>query len=386
MRALVFIACLLFGISASAQYQPRPKPPVSGAPSYSMPPGQIYVDLATMPQARIGYSTQRFRTTLTQPSFNAGAINTGSFRILCSVSHASFDDPIIYPGQSGRNHAHVFAGNTSTGGGTNPLTMASVGNSTCFGGTLNRSAYWFPALLDDATGEVLFPTTMNFYYKCAEAHSCNGIQWAPPNFRMITGKATNSNPANLPGRIECWKNGGPGNGGVFPGYTFDHIPTEAEAVAIGGCDELNFLIDFPQCWDGVNLDSPDHISHMKVVNYSLGCNDPGFPVLIPHITLNIHIPIDQAKLGRYRLASDQPRATATGLCATAAKNQCAGASMHSDWWNGWSTAVIPALGMSVTDAILTQCLSKNRTPVGNRDCQNHLIGAPNGDGIYYTLY
>jgi hypothetical protein len=385
MRALVFLVCLIFSTASIAQYQPRPKPPVSGAPSYSMPAGQIYENLDTLPQARFGYDAMRIRTTTDQPSFLAGPINTGAFRVNCSLSHMSFDDPIVYPGMSGRNHLHAFAGNTLTGGGSDPTKMATAGRSTCNGGLANRSAYWAPPLIDDRDGTVMVPGTMNFYYKCADSFSCNNIQWAPPNLRMIIGKATNADPSQLPGRVECYLNGSLCNGGVLPGYVFDHIPTEAEAIAIGGCDEINYFIEFYNCWDGVNLDSPDHISHMKRSTFGVGC-PATHPVLIPHITLNIHTKITQSNLAHYRLASDQPRATATGPCATAAKNYCAGASLHSDWWNGWSTAVVPALGMSVTDAILKECLSKNKVPTGNRDCHDNLLGAPNGDSIYYTLY
>ncbi|MEI6403953.1 MAG: hypothetical protein WCP59_17400, partial [Actinomycetota bacterium] len=38
----------------------------------------------------------------------------GQFVVECGFSHAGTDDPIVYPGQPGASHEHVFFGNTGT--------------------------------------------------------------------------------------------------------------------------------------------------------------------------------------------------------------------------------------------------------------------------------
>ena len=43
---------------------------------------------------------------------------------------------------------------------------------------------------------------------------------------------------------------------------FDHIPTQRGRRCCAPGTWLVMSVEFPQCWDGVNLDSPDHKSHM----------------------------------------------------------------------------------------------------------------------------
>ena len=101
------------------------------------------------------------KTTREQPA----ASDIGSFRTVCDYSHMSQDDPIVYPGQAGRSHLHTFFGNTSVAAGTTAAKLRTEGNSTCRGGTINRSAYWVPSMIDTADGTPLAPSSAMFYYK-----------------------------------------------------------------------------------------------------------------------------------------------------------------------------------------------------------------------------
>ena len=89
---------------------------------------------------------------------------SGNFRTICSFSHLSFDDPIVYPGQPGLSHLQMFFGNTLTDAYSTYQSLRTTGGGTCQGGPVNRSAYWAPALLN-AAGQVLVPDTMIVYYK-----------------------------------------------------------------------------------------------------------------------------------------------------------------------------------------------------------------------------
>ena len=82
---------------------------------------------------------------------------SGSFRTMCSLAKMAFDDPIVFPGQPGKSHLHMFFGNTAVSGNSTAASIKSTGNGTCKGGTLNRTAYWTPAMVDTKTGSVVMP-------------------------------------------------------------------------------------------------------------------------------------------------------------------------------------------------------------------------------------
>ena len=90
-------------------------------------------------------------------------------------------------------------------------------------------------------------------------------------------------------------------------------------------------VTFPQCWDGVHLDSPDHKSHMAYpVDGALPCDHP---VPFPEMTLNFSYTVtDAAALAHWRLASDNYDSSIP-----------AGYSLHADWFNGWKPEIMESL-------------------------------------------
>ena len=52
---------------------------------------------------------------------------------------------------------------------------------------------------------------------------------------------------------------------------------------------LALHVNFPDCWDGVNLDSPDHKSHMAYAGKGKTC-PPTHPILLPRIRVNVRYP------------------------------------------------------------------------------------------------
>jgi hypothetical protein len=107
----------------------------------------------------VGHSTLRVSATTQVPS----TTTTGAFRVACDASHMSNDDPIVYPGVVGAAHHHTFFGNTSIN--ANTTNPAAGGNSTCRGGTMNRSGYWIPSMVDTQTGKPLKGDGNVVYYK-----------------------------------------------------------------------------------------------------------------------------------------------------------------------------------------------------------------------------
>jgi hypothetical protein len=84
---------------------------------------------------------------------------------------------------------------------------------------------------------------------------------------------------------------------------------------------LGLHVEFPDCWDGVNLDTPDHQSHMA---YSARGRCPAdHPVAVPAIQVNF----------RYASAGGPGLVLASG-------GQFSG---HADFFNAWDQAVLQSL-------------------------------------------
>lgn len=302
--------------------------------------------LPANPRINVGFSTDRTQPT-TEVARRAGD-GTGDFRTRCSPSHFAFDDPIVFPGQSGRSHLHVFFGNTGANANSTASSLMTTGNSTCVGGTINRSSYWVPAMIDTRTGLPIVPDDSDFYYKSGY----RGVQPAqvnpmPAGLRMIAGDPRNT--ADL---------------GWESPYTFVCHGSDQEHTrgrVIPDCPvgmQVELSIAFPQCvaLDPVTrsplLDSPDHKSHMA---YGVpgGC-PPSHPHALPEVSFHVLFPVRVVGETRYwRLSSD----TYTGP---------AGYSAHADWFNGWRK--------DISDIWGTLCVH-----AGN-DCGSHLLG--NGLSVY----
>ena len=92
---------------------------------------------------------------------------------------------------------------------------------------------------------------------------------------------------------------------------------------------LRYQVFFPMCWDGVNLDSPDHKSHMAypIDNYNSGRCPASHPVHLVGLFFEMMVPTSGYNYwgpGAYVLSSGDP----TGL------------AFHGDFMNGWDVDVL----------------------------------------------
>lgn len=360
--------------------------------------------------------------------------NAGSFRTVCHFSHLGYDDPIVFPNRPGLTHLHQFVGNTNTGAGSNLMTLGQTGRSTCSGGIANRTGYWSPVMVyqcdisdntcnharkgcvSDATyingcktldGQVFVADDENFYYKCGndDGSDCQDETWFPVGHRMISGKATNQSQAAfgqgmLALSFDCFYRR-PTDGVEFSTTRFFHIPTTAESNAITGvddhgstismpCNDINMRVGFPQCWDGVNVDSPDHISHMAYASFNPATQKTecpsDHPVHTPLVTLNMHTRVNPQDLDHLRLSSDSPRGAAPSSCNGVATNYCAGLSLHADRVEGFSTDPnFNGWGMTLTSAIMMICSGKGMPTGYAADCHDNLLGDPLNNGVMSVL-
>lgn len=96
---------------------------------------------------------------------NGGNNGGGGFTFDCEVSHFNSDDPIVFPGEVGAAHAHMFWGNTSTDAFSTIDSLLANEDSTCEGRRDgNVAAYWTPVLFDE-NGEAVEPTDIDVRYR-----------------------------------------------------------------------------------------------------------------------------------------------------------------------------------------------------------------------------
>jgi hypothetical protein len=312
-------------------------PPVEPEPEVSPPHqhGDIHDGHHGLPkinpnsymQPVTGFSEMRIRPTTQTVRNNA---DDPAFRIVCDAGFMATIDPLVYFGQSNTPHNHTFFGNTNVTPTSTPASLATNGNSTCKGGIANRSAYWIPTLIDTSTNSAMKPKWAIFYYKHFSNRPPKGLAILAGDMR---GSPSNQQATGWSPEVIRWT-----CNEVWAGRQ-NHIP------ACTG--DLMLMLQFPTWWDGVNLDSPDHKSHMSYTQ------TPTHNVKIPSITFNVHwhVPNGTSNL---RLSSDAYEGGAGGYSA------------HGDWMEGWDD--------STMDKLVTNCLR------AFRDCHANLLG--NGEELY----
>ncbi len=244
--------------------------------------------------------------TVPAPVRDNGTVGDGQFRAACQYSHFGYDDPIVYPGQPGRAHLHMFFGNTEVDAHTTTESLVNSGGSTCNGFELNRSGYWVPALLD-GKGNAVVPEMIILYYKSKQPER---VERMPQGLQMLAGNTTAESfsvSENL-----FWSCGDSG-----------HAYNRSNRIPDCGGDTINASIVFPQCWDG-RLESPDHRSHMYYATDREIC-PASHPIRLPQISILLYFP-GQPSVDGWHLSSDR----------SGGFNGGPGGTLHADWWGGWN--------------------------------------------------
>src|SRR5262249_23824225 len=136
----------------------------------------------------------------------------------------------------------------------------------------DTAAYWMPTLL--VGGAPVVPTGATIYYR---RHTLAATQPFPAGLEIVAGNSHATAPQDL--RIVFLNCGVAG--GVAPSTT---PPTCPNARLAG----LRLHVTFPDCWNGKDLDSPDHHGHMAYS--SRGLCPAGYPVPVPAITVIFRYP------------------------------------------------------------------------------------------------
>ncbi|MER5427092.1 DUF1996 domain-containing protein [Streptosporangium roseum] len=266
-----------------------------------------YVRLTTTGRAtQYGVSLWEFQvygTGATPPPNGGGpVVRVAEFLAECPFTHRLPDDPIVFPGLPGGSHMHSFFGNTSTDAHSD-LTSLLNADSTC-SPRIDLSSYWVPTLYNDNVP--VEPTGTTFYYlgEGVRDDVIARTQPLPLGLRIVAGNAKATQPDDTSNaRWSCLHAG--------------HVGSSKNFVTCPAGTMLESYLDFPQCWNGRDLDSADHKSHMA---YPVAGTCPAsHPVPVPKLRQVLRYPVngDPAK---FRLASGP------------------GFTMHGDFFNAWPEA------------------------------------------------
>jgi len=285
-----------------------------------------------------------------KPSWGTGQIPpsaypdvVGAFRLICTAGQISFDDPIVYPGQPGKSHLHQFFGNDGANAFSDYGSLRTTGNSSCQS-KLNRSAYWMPAMLNDK-GQVIRPDYVSIYYKRRPKTDpmCSKIGKAcidlPRGLRFIFG-FNMLNMAQAPTGSAYFNCQGPG---ITQGHYANLVLAQAKCP-VGG--KIGAIISAPECWDGKNLDSADHRSH---VAYTYDNHTDGIlrcptthPYVIPTFTMGAWYS-QGAVLEPWHLSSDEM----PGM-----PMMTPGSTFHADWFGAWDDLILAMWSGNCIDKML----------------------------------
>lgn len=411
---------------------------------YSMPaaPTGSWVTLASTSDIADNFTTSLGLTSSgANPKVQGGPGDSseegGAFRFACTHAKFGLEDPVVYPGMAS-GHLHEFTGNTAIDRYTTTTTIRTKGMSTCGDPNdalhpVNRSAYWWPAIIDVAKGALVKVSGTQDYYKMPSdptvrtsgsvtgsiagttltvtaaalpivghgeelsgtgitAHTSVIAQLTGTPFGVgtytitpsqtassttitvespftadgvgpagdITGNCASHTPAphtcvNIPRGMkyvsgfnkatgfcgptdlssgcpdstgfafQCHSSAASLGTAIGPLYTSMEAARTSGNCAVGG--QLRIALSGKGCWDGVNIDSPDHRSHVGGGNVC----DSSTPIRINGFSTQNWYTIDQDFMdGNWKLTSDEMVATCAGAAVVA------GCTAHLDYMWGWS--------------------------------------------------
>ncbi|KAG0645134.1 hypothetical protein D0Z07_9069 [Hyphodiscus hymeniophilus] len=205
------------------------------------------------------------------------------FTVNCQPLSIQRADPIISPGVVSA-HTHAVIGGTAFQQTMSTTTAVNAQDTTC-DKKLDKSNYWQPLLYhhrSDGQFEAVTFQGSAVYYLNRACNYAPGLTTCPTNFasrsppaglRMVVGNPTlrtynDSSFAQRAVQHVCLRANDSPN--------FNSLPPMA-------CLRLRAETYFPSCWDGVNLDSADHSSHMAFPaygDYNTGVCPQSHPVAI----------------------------------------------------------------------------------------------------------
>jgi hypothetical protein len=184
---------------------------------------------------------------------------------------------------------HDYVGNTSTDGNATDASLAAAGTTCRFG---DKSTYFWPVIRDTTTegddadqpgggadgnlGKIIAPSAASIQFR---GNAQAKVVPMPRFLRIVTGdaKTITNGPANSRAHWTC-----------------SGTPNRFSATQYVLCPRgqlVQRVHDFAGCWNGVDLDSANHRTHVAFADATTGACPAGFKA-IPQlrITLSYRVP------------------------------------------------------------------------------------------------
>ncbi|VDC06984.1 unnamed protein product [Peniophora sp. CBMAI 1063] len=229
-------------------------------------------------------------------------------------------DPIVSPGKA-NSHSHTIMGANGINLDSTYDELVASDCTTCKV-SADKSAYWIPGLYykyPNGSFQSVDHGGMLVYY-LQRGGSNETIKAFPPGLRMLTGDPfARNNTGSIESQAISWNC-------IDYNQNYPETPGFDQLICPNG---LRAQVFFPSCWDGTNLDSADHKSHMA---YPDGINNgvcpSSHPVHLISIFYEIYFSVDPFnKLndgGSFVLSTGDPT----------------GYSLHGDFYNGWNQDIL----------------------------------------------
>ncbi|WFB10926.1 DUF1996 domain-containing protein [Streptomyces sp. LX-29] len=231
------------------------------------------------------------RPNVNEPGFRGNG-STGTFTSECGRNENgrfNSDNVIVAPGVSnGAHHMHDYVGNDSTDGFSTNESLAASG-TTCGNG--DQSTYYWPVLrvrdgrqerdvnapgggIEGNVGTILTPSEVSIEFRGSPVSRVTPM---PRFLRIITGdaKSFTNGTANANASWTC------------TGFENREL-TDKYPICPGGSKVVR-TFRFQSCWDGRNIDSANHRTHVAFADDNGVCPQ-GFraiPQLVQRITYDV---------------------------------------------------------------------------------------------------
>jgi len=250
-------------------------------------------------------------------------VDGDTFTVNCAPLTIQRSDPVVQPGVAS-SHVHTVVGGNAFQRTMGPMDANKATETSC-DKAIDHSNYWVPQLYHqraDTMWELVKHKGTAVYYQKRACDFVPGAKYCnktsvpmafPDGFRMVAGdplrRTFNSSDVSQRAiHIMCIFDGG--------SIQYDGFPPRQ-------CNTMRSEVYFPSCWDGKNVDSADHKTHVSypgVGNFDGGVCPESHPVAIFSIFYEFFFDTSPYKDSKFAFANGDP--TAYGY--------------HGDFIMGWT--------------------------------------------------